>query len=149
MTARRLLPLMGLMAAGLVVPAVAAGQGNLTMTVTPTVVAFTSPGVSEFDAGWVDHGGVVVAITSRPLARPWELRIRALDPGLGQGKPVTDLLWRVPGTGAWTPLTGTQTTVVQGTGDQNITLEFRVLLDWSSDGPGTYSTGLDFTVLRL
>jgi hypothetical protein len=148
MIARRLLPLMGLMAAGLVVPAVAAGQGNLTMTVTPTVVAFTSPGVSEFDAGWIDYGGVVVAITSRPPSSLWELRIRAVDAGMGQGKPVSDLLWRLAGTGTWTPLTGTQTAVLQGTGNQNVTLEFRVLLDWASDGPGTYSVGLDFTVLR-
>jgi hypothetical protein len=148
MIARRLIPLAGLMAAGLAVPAMAVGQGNLTMTVTPTVVAFNPPGVSEFDAGWVDSGGVVVAITSRPANSLWELRIRAVGTGMGQGKPVSDLLWRVAGTGAWTPLTATQTAVVQGTGNRNVALEFRVLLDWASDGPGTYSTGLDYTVLR-
>jgi hypothetical protein len=148
MTARRLLPLMGLLAANLVIPTVAAGQGNLTMTVTPTVVAFDSPGVPELDAGWVDHAGVVVAIRSRPPNRLWELRIRAMDVGMGQGKPVTDMLWRLAGTGPWTPLTATETAVVQGTGDQNVALEFRVLLDWAGDGPGTYSANFDFTVLR-
>jgi hypothetical protein len=61
---------------------------------------------------------------------------------------VTDMLWRLAGTGPWTPLTATETAVVQGTGDQNVALEFRVLLDWAGDGPGTYSANFDFTVLR-
>jgi hypothetical protein len=149
MTAQRLLPVMGLMAAGLVIPTVAASQGNITMRVTPTVVAFNSPGVPQFDSGWVDHAGVVVAITSRPANRLWELRIRAVDAGMGQGKPVTDVLWRLAGTGPWTPLTVTEGAVLQGTGDQNVALEFRVLLDWARDGPGAYSANFDFMVLRL
>jgi hypothetical protein len=148
MIARRLLPLMGLMAAGMAIPVGGASQGNITVTVTPGVVAFHSPGVPEFDTGWIDHGTVVVAIRSRPPNRSWELRIQTADPGLGQGKPVSDLLWRLAGTGPWMPLTGVQTAVVQGIGDQDVALEFRVLLDWASDGPGTYSANLDFTVLR-
>jgi hypothetical protein len=149
MSTRRLLPVLGLLAAGLVVPAVASGQGNVQIGLIPSVIVFPVPGVPQYDAGWVHQGGVVVAVTSRPPNRSWELRVRAVEPELGQGKPVTDMLWRIEGSGAWTPLASTAVVVLQGMGDQNVPLEFRVLLDWASDGPGTYSVGIDFTIERL
>jgi hypothetical protein len=148
MSARRLFPLMGLMVAGLALPTVVSGQGLLRMEVTPSNIVFPMPGVPQFDAGWVDHGTVAVEVQSRPPARPWVLHIRAVDPELGPGKPVSDMLWRRAGTATWTPLTGTETFVVEGTGDQSVTLELRVLLDWATDGAGTYSTGLDFILAR-
>jgi hypothetical protein len=149
MSTRRLLPVLGLLAAGLVVPAVASGQGNVQIGLIPSVIVFPVPGVPQYEAGWVDQGGVVVAVTSRPANRSWELRVRAVEPELGQGKPVTDMLWRIEGSGAWTPLAPTDAVVLQGMGNQNVPLEFRVLLDWASDGPGTYSVGIDFTIERL
>lgn len=149
MMARRLLPMLGLMAAGLVVPAGVSGQGNVRIDLTPAAIVFPAPGVPQYDAGWVDQGGVVVAVTSRPANRSWELRIRAVESELGQGKPVTDMLWRIAGSGAWTPLAPTEAVVLQGTGDHTVPLEFRLVLDWGSDGPGTYSIGVDFTIERL
>lgn len=149
MSIRRRLAMLGLMAVGLVVPAVVSGQGNLQIGLAPSVIAFDPPGIPQYDAGWVDQvGGVVVEVTSRPANRSWELRIRAVESELGQGKPVTDVLWRIEG-GAWTPLAPTEAIVLQGMGDRTVPLEFRVLLDWASDGPGTYSVGIDFTVVRL
>lgn len=130
-------------------PLAAASQGNLTATLSNAVIAFPTPGVGEFDTGWIDHPGLVISITSRPQRLVWELRIRADAPNMGgYGKPVADLLWRHAGSGTWTPLSGTDAAVIQGTGDQDVTLYFRTLLDWALDAPDFYAAGLTFTVLR-
>ncbi len=142
-------PLLLLGLAGMASPGTAAAQGMVRLEFDPAAVAFPAPGVLEFDAGWIDHGALRVSVTSRPLNRPWELRVRASDVAMGQGKPVSDLLWRVAGTGTWQPLGSTDALVLQGQGDQDITLEFRLQLGWVTDPPGTYMAGIAFTIVRL
>ena len=39
--------------------------------------------------------------------------------------------------------------VIQGAGDQDVTIYFRMLLSWAGDSPGSYSAGLEFTALRI
>jgi hypothetical protein len=148
MSVRRLFPLMGLMVAGLALPTVVSGQGLLRVDVTPSIIVFPVPGVPQFDAGWVDHGTVAVEVRARPPATQWVLHIRAVNHELGPGKPVSDMVWRRAGTDLWRPLTSNHTVVLEGAGDQSVALELRVLLDWATDGPGTYSTGLDFILAR-
>lgn len=124
-------------------------RGLLDVTLASTAVVFPTPGIVDYDAGWVEHEGVIVTITSRPDAEPWELRLRASTATMGgYGKPVGDILWRHDGSAVWTPLTGTDQTVLQGSGDQDVTLHFRVRLDWTTDSPDTYSAGLAFSAVR-
>lgn len=144
-----LLPFLLLLLAGLSSPGLATAQGTVRLEFTPPAVVFSTPGVLEFDAGWIDHSALVVSVLSRPFDRPWELRIQANDAAMGPGKPVSDLLWRVVGTGTWIPLTGVEAVVLQGQGDQDVALEFRLQLDWTTDPPGSYTAAMDFSVLRL
>ncbi|HSH46192.1 MAG TPA: hypothetical protein VK966_10065 [Longimicrobiales bacterium] len=128
--------------------AAVAQQGRLRVTLAPTAVAFPTPAMADFDAGWIEHPGITVTITSRPGHADWELRLHAPDPGLGvYGKPLSDLQWRVQG-GAWQPLSQLDALVAQGVGDTDLVLEFRMRLDWETDIPGSYGTGLTFSLTR-
>lgn len=142
-------------ALALVTAAVLAGaaparaQGNVQVDLSTTVVAFATPGMADFDTGWIDHGGVTVSVSSRPTTRAWELQLRATAGTLGQGKPIGELQWRRAGSSVWTPLTQTNAAVIQGVADQDVTIYFRLLLSWAGDAPGSYSAGLEFTALRI
>lgn len=151
MSILRVLLALALTALFALLPRAAAAQGgNITVTLTPAAVAFPAPGIADFDVGWIDHPGLTVSITSRPSHAAWELRIRATDPGMGgYGKPLTDLLWRADGSSVWLPISQAESVVVQATGDTDVTIYFRLLLDWESDLPGSYATGLTFSALRL
>ena len=146
---RPFLILLALGAAGLTGPGRVVAQGNVQVSLSTTTVTFASPGVADLDAGWVDHEGVAVGVQSRPQTRPWELRVRATGPTLGSGKPVSQLLWRVPGSTAWTPLSETDSMVLQGTGNGTVQVQLRMALSWAEDAPGSYSAVLEFTLLRI
>ncbi|MBW3553833.1 MAG: hypothetical protein KY466_09985 [Gemmatimonadetes bacterium] len=125
-----------------------AQAGGLTVTLGTPTLAFNTPGVLDFDTGWVDHSGVLVSVASHGV-RSWELRIRADAPTMGgYGKPVGDILWRTATSSVWTPLTGTDQVVAQGQGDVDVTVLFRLRLDWARDLPDLYSAGITFTAVR-
>lgn len=128
---------------------VTAQRGNIQVTLTPTEVAFPTPGMADFDTGWVEHPGLTVSVRSRPAHVAWEIRLHATDPALGgYGKPLGDMLWRVDGAGPWQPLSTQETPILQGTGDAEVSVQFRMRLDWDADLPGDYGTGLTFTAIR-
>lgn len=121
------------------------GPGGVKVKLSQATVAFPTPGVSDFDTGWVDGSGLVVSVEPRPNQGPWELRVRADAPDMGgYGKPVTDILWRPAGSSTWTPLTGTDQAVLQGAGDQVVTVFLRLRLDYTVDEPNAYAADLLF-----
>ena len=123
--------------------------GQLGLTVGTTAIAFADPSVLDFDVGYTDHSGTLVSIRSRPAGTAWELRIRGDAATLGgYGKPLGDLLWRTSTSTTWTPLAGTDQTVVQGQGDADITVFFRMRLAWAADAPGSYGAAISFSVVR-
>lgn len=123
--------------------------GTLQLTLSSATVGFPTPGVADFDARWIEHPGFVVSVSSRPPTSTWELRVRADAADLGgYGKSVSDLLWRTEGSAMWTPLTGSDEPIAAGQGDTEITVYFRLLLDWEHDQPDVYSAGLTFSVIR-
>lgn len=133
-------------------PALAAGQGGppTEITVTPMDVMFSTPSYLDFDAGWVDHGGITVTVSPRNRNRPWQLHIQAAAADMGgYGKPVQDILFRVQGASTWTPLTTTTQLVTQGSGDMTFTVYLRLLLDWTVDEAGTYSVPFEFVGTSL
>jgi len=152
MTRPRLPVLLVAVAALLSVPAGARAQKGkptgppITVTPTPGNVVFPTPGVPEFDAGYVDQSGVTVTVQPRPNKGPWELLIRSDMPDMGgYGKPVGDILWRLSGSSTWTPLTTTDQIVTQGQDTQDVVIYFRLLLNWANDEPNTYTANIVFT----
>lgn len=157
--ARALVPAIVVLLAGLALPGGALAQGGgppggaagrLDVALSTASVAFPTPAVADFDGGFIDHPGILVSVKVRPKGGPWELRIRADDPTMGgYGKPLSDLLWRVDGSTVWTAITGTDQAVTQGAGDQDVTIYFRLRLDWAVDSPSAYAAGLTFTAVPL
>lgn len=126
------------------------GRGQFNAELSTTAIAFPTPGIADFDAGWIEYPGMTVFIQSRPPNETWELRIRAEDPSMGvYGKPSTDILWRTDATSSWVPLATTDELVVQGQGDQDVTVYFRVRLNWDLDIPGAYAVDVTFVAARL
>lgn len=122
----------------------------ISVTPTPATIAFATPGVADFDAGYVDQSGVTVAVRPRPNKGPWELRIRSDVPDMGgYGKPVADILWRRAGSSTWTPMSTTDQIVIQGQDNQDVVLYFRLILNWAYDEPSTYSANIVFTAAHL
>lgn len=128
----------------------APGRGRFTMDLSTSVMALPTPGVLDFDAGWVEYPGMIVFVDSRPPRESWELRIRAGGPDMGgYGKPLDDILWRTDASMTWAPLTTADQVVLQGQGDREVTVYFRVLLGWDVDVPGTYAVDVTFTATRI
>lgn len=129
-------------------PGALTGQGRLQVDVAPSQIVFPRPGVPEFDAGSVLREGVVVDVEARGFVI-WSLTIRADGPDLGgYGKPLSDLQWRQPGDD-WQPVATTEQVVAFGFGSREIELDFRTLLQWGRDVPGSYGTGLVFEVASV
>jgi hypothetical protein len=122
------------------------GQGRFSIRIRPGSVSFPSPTVADYNAGWLLAPTADVKV--RPLGnakRGWELCLAADSPSMGgYGKPVSDIEFQQDGTGAWIPLTTSDQLLATGDRNRNVTLQFRVALDWAQDAPGYYET--DFTV---
>lgn len=120
--------------------------GALSLDLSPTSFSFPSPGVSEFNGGWVYYSSVTVTVDA-PGSIPWDLLVRSLDPDLGgYGKPVDDLQWQVDGTGTWQSLSTAEQTVYSGSGTQSVLIHFRLRLAYARDAPDTYGADLAFSV---
>jgi len=85
----------------------------------------------------------------------WIVTVKSLDANLGQSddfvftKPLTDLLWKLSASGTFTAITTTDTTVTSGAfggGSGNFDVDYKFLLSWSNDRPGTYGATLQYTI---
>lgn len=129
-------------------PAGLAGQGRLDLRVSPSRVAFPTPGVEEFDQGHVRAEGVTVNVETRGFVL-WVLTIRSEDPDLGgYGKPLSDLQWRQPDDG-WQPMGTSEEVVAIGFTSRQVDLDFRTLLAWEHDAPDSYGAGITLRLSSL
>ncbi len=85
----------------------------------------------------------------------WIVTVKSLDANLGQSddlaytKPLTDLQWKLSASGTFTTITTTDATVTSGVfggGSGNFDVDYKLLLSWSSDRPGTYGATLQYTI---
>jgi len=127
------------------------GDGRYKVKVQPRVVAFPLPSLADFEVGWVLADPMTVRVIPRGKAfRGWELCIRSDDPDMGgYGKPISDLEWRIGGTGAWQPLTSGNQLVAAGYSNETVSVELRARLDWERDVPDTYSAAVTFVSATL
>ena len=83
----------------------------------------------------------------------WTITVRSLDADLGQSddlsytKSLSDLQWKLSAGGSWVAMTTADVTVKTGvTGGGSFDVDYKFLLAWASDKPGTYSATLEFTI---
>lgn len=124
-----------------------AGQFRI-VSARPNTIRFAQPVLADFLAGSIDAPReVTVTVFPRNGNQSWNLCIRSDDPGLGGGKPLTDLRWSTDGV-SWAAVTGTDQLIDSGTGRQQVVLYFQMALSFDTDAPGTYEATLTFTGLH-
>jgi hypothetical protein len=124
----------------------AAQKTNLTLT--SGAVTFPAPTAADYINGFVDAPtGVTFTISStNGVQRTTTVSIRSISANLGGGKAIADLEWRRSDLATWNSITLTDAQVEQrivvnkGLNDPwSNTIFFRMVLNWTTDAPATYS----------
>ena len=108
---------------------------------------------TDFNAGNKLSSGYTVNWTS---GEDWEITIKSLDLNLGDStdsnytKPLSDLQWKLSTSETWNTMTTNEVTVNTGSqGNESVTIDYRVLLSWASDKPGSYGSTIEFKIKPL
>ena len=131
-------------------------QVSLTLSGAPNV--FVAPTLAMYDAG-VNTNATGIGFTVDAVGGPANqdrtttVSVRATSATLGGGKALSDLQWRRADLGTWNPMTTSDAAIDSRPVRRNInndawnnTVFLRMLLNWTTDAPATYSTGLVFTL---
>jgi hypothetical protein len=125
------------------------------LTINDTSTAVTAPVEADFDAGFQDVAGAVIATVK--ANRPYTLNIKggaATWTGTGgarANKPIGDLLWGTVSPAA-TALTasdvviGSASTTGNNGSSPAATINYRILWGYTNDTPGTYSIPVVYTL---
>jgi len=126
-----------------------------TVTLASAAVTFPAPTAADFINGYVDAPtGMTFTINStNGPQRTTTISIRSISANLGGGKVIADLEWRRSDLATWNSITLTDAQVEQrivvnkGLNDPwSNTIFFRMLLNWTTDAPATYSGTYEITL---
>ena len=125
------------------------------LTLTGGTITFPAPTGSDYIAGYVNSAtGVTFTVSAQTgTSRTTTISIRSTSANLGGGKVIGDLEWRRSDLATWNTIALTdaqieQRIVVRGvTNDPwNNTIFFRMILNWVTDAPATYSANYTITL---
>jgi hypothetical protein len=131
----------------------AAQKTNLTLA--GGTIAFPAPAAADYIAGFVNSTtGVTFTVNAQNGAsRTTTISIRSTSANLGNGKVIGDLQWRRSDLATWNSISLTDAQVEQrivvrnGLNDPwSNTIFFRMVLNWTSDAPATYSANYQITL---
>lgn len=126
-----------------------------TLDIDQIQVTFPSPSPSDFDAGGVEKLSANTLTVESDV--DWKVSVLGTATTWScsgatcwTGKPRTDIQWREAGS-SYSALSGSAAVVKTGIattpGTEDIVIDYRILLDWTDDAPGTYS--YDFLVYEV
>ena len=125
-------------------------EGVQILTIDTTQVSFSTPSASDYDAGHMER--LLTNTLTIESDIDWKLTVLGTSAtwsctgvGCWGAKPRGDIEWRVSG-GTYAALIGTAATVKTGStttppGTEDVVMDYRVLLDWTTDAPGSYDYG--------
>ena len=125
------------------------------LTVTGGTITFPAPTAADYIAGFVNSsGGATFSINAQTGAsRTTTISIRSTSANLGNGKVIGDLQWRRSDLATWNSISLTDAQVEQrivvrnGLNDPwNNTIFFRMVLNWTTDAPATYTANYQITL---
>ena len=131
----------------------AAQKTNLTLT--SGAVTFPAPTAADYINGFVDAPtGMTFTINSTNGAqRTTTVSIRSISANLGGGKVIADLQWRRSDLATWNSITLTDAQIEQRivinkalNDPWSNTIFFRMVLNWTTDAPATYSGTYQITL---
>jgi hypothetical protein len=126
-----------------------------TLTLASATVTFPAPTAADFINGFVDAptGMTFTINATQGASRTTTVSIRSISANLGGGKVIADLQWRRSDLATWNSITLTDAQVEQrvqvrnGLNDPwNNTIFFRMVLNWATDAPATYSGTYQITL---
>jgi hypothetical protein len=126
-----------------------------SLTVSGGTVTFPAPTATDYIAGFVNAtSGVTFTVKSlNGVQRTTTITIRSTSADLGNGKVIGDLQWRRSDLATWNSITLTDAQVEQRivinralNDPWSNTIFFRIVLDWTADGPATYSANYELTL---
>lgn len=144
----------GALACALMLFATPATAQFTSLTLTGNIITFPAPTAADYAAGWINSAtGVTFTINAfTGASRTTKVAIRATSASLGGGKVIGDLQWRRSDLVAWNSITTTDVQVEQrvqvlnGANDPwSNTIFFRILLNWATDPPATYTANYTIT----
>lgn len=124
---------------------------NMSITLNSSSFSFPNPTESDYNQGYVE---ALAALQGSYSANSrWALTIHTDDTDLGtlggNTKPLSDLLWRDSNGGTYAAISQTQTVIVSSNkkaSNEPLSIDFRVLLDWAQDVPGSYECIVCITI---
>ena len=125
------------------------------LTLTGGTITFPAPTAADYIAGFVNSTtGVTYTVDAQTgTSRTTTVSIRSTSADLGNGKVIADLEWRRSDLATWNSITLTdaqveQKVVIRGALNDpwSNTIFFRMVLNWTSDAPATYSTNYQITL---
>ena len=125
------------------------------LTLTGGTITFPAPTAADYIAGFVNSTtGVTYTVDAQTgTSRTTTISIRSTSADLGNGKVIADLEWRRSDLATWNSITLTdaqveQKVVIRGAlnDPSSNTIFFRMVLNWTSDAPATYSTNYQITL---
>lgn len=127
----------------------AAQNPKTDLTLAGATVTFPAPTATDYINGFVNStAGVTFTVdaTNGNQSHTTTIAIRSTSANLGGGKVLADLRWRRSDLATWNSITTTDVQVEQrvqvrnGLNDPwNNTIFFRMLLNWTTDAPATYT----------
>ena len=117
------------------------------LTLTGGTVTFAAPTAADYDAGYKDSPAMTFTVNAQTgTSRTTTISIRSTSASLGGGKPIAQLQWRRSDLAVWNSITLTDAQVEQRVQVRNglndpwsNTIFFRMLLNWTTDPPATYT----------
>ncbi|HMG12163.1 MAG TPA: hypothetical protein VK571_03235 [Gemmatimonadaceae bacterium] len=126
-----------------------------SLSVAGGTITFPAPTAADYIAGFVNApAGATFTINSvNGVPRTTTVSLRSISASLGGGKVIGDLQWRRSDLATWNSITLTDTQIEQrvvvnkGLNDPwSNTIFFRMVLDWTTDAPATYSGTYQITL---
>jgi hypothetical protein len=125
------------------------------LTLAGDPIIFPAPTVADYIAGYVySASGVTFTVTGQTgTSRTTTVSIRSTSTSLGNGKVIADLEWRRADLATWNSITLTDAQVEQRILVRGVlndpwsnTVFFRMVLNWATDAPATYSANYQMTL---
>jgi len=125
-----------------------------SMDLSPGSFVFPDITSSNLDKGVIESLNAATATVSSNV--PWQLTIRSEDPDMGKVednvKPLSDFLWKKSGDADYTAISTEGHRVDSSTryaDYQKTILDYKMIVGWTRDKPGTYGLTLRFTLSTL
>ena len=125
-----------------------------SMDLSPRSFIFPDVSGANLDKGFIEARDAATITVSSNVS--WQLTVQSEDPDMGKVeddvKPLSDFLWKKSGDAHYTAISTEGHRVDSSTryaDHQKAGLDYKMLVGWTRDKPGTYGLTLRFTLSTL